>query len=333
MLNATEQTWLRSAHTGRPLPGNPTQCAGSGRTGAAVATGYVTIDVVNRCTPRTVSSSVNTPADPAYFADGGTGLASNANVLWGDVFQVSSARNTAESQTAVNIVADADFFGPGDYTFYGRYNGYDSRDNRRSPSSRTMPVRHARRRLFGREADASVVRRQIVVDAPIAQAFAVFTEQFGDFKPPEHNLLGAEIVEPYSNHGRNIYDRAGGRVVSATGPTSSHSNHRTVSCSAGTSARTGRSNPTRPHQRSRGPVRRRKPTAHPSNSNTATSNDTDKAGKASATVSPTTRDGRCTSPATRACLRKSAERRRPLRTVNSLLTCESLRYYLQFERK
>jgi hypothetical protein len=41
------------------------------------------------------------------------------------------------------------------------------------------------------EADAVVVRRQIVVDAPIARAFAVFTERFGDFKPPEHNLLGA----------------------------------------------------------------------------------------------------------------------------------------------
>ena len=60
------------------------------------------------------------------------------------------------------------------------------------------------------EADESVVRRQIVVDAPIARAFAVFTERFGDFKPPEHNLLGAEIsvtvFEP--RVGGHIYDRA-----------------------------------------------------------------------------------------------------------------------------
>ena len=34
-----------------------------------------------------------------------------------------------------------------------------------------------------------MVRRQIVVEAPIERAFAVFTERFGDFKPPEHNLL------------------------------------------------------------------------------------------------------------------------------------------------
>jgi len=43
--------------------------------------------------------------------------------------------------------------------------------------------------------EAPVVRHQLVVDAPIEQAFTVFTERFGDFKPPEHNLLGAPIAE------------------------------------------------------------------------------------------------------------------------------------------
>ena len=32
--------------------------------------------------------------------------------------------------------------------------------------------------------DRQCVRKQIVVDAPIERAFAVFTERFGDFKPP-----------------------------------------------------------------------------------------------------------------------------------------------------
>jgi uncharacterized protein YndB with AHSA1/START domain len=41
----------------------------------------------------------------------------------------------------------------------------------------------------------SVVRRQIVVNAPIDKAFSVFTERFGDFKPPEHNLLRVPIAE------------------------------------------------------------------------------------------------------------------------------------------
>ena len=55
-----------------------------------------------------------------------------------------------------------------------------------------------------------MVRRQIVVDAPIDRAFAVFTERFGDFKPPEHNLLGAPIAETVFEPrvGGNIIDRA-----------------------------------------------------------------------------------------------------------------------------
>ncbi|WP_426242516.1 SRPBCC family protein [Nocardioides sp. LHG3406-4] len=42
-------------------------------------------------------------------------------------------------------------------------------------------------------ADASV-RKHVVVDVPLEQAFAVFTERFGDFKPREHNLLGVPIA-------------------------------------------------------------------------------------------------------------------------------------------
>ncbi len=40
-----------------------------------------------------------------------------------------------------------------------------------------------------------VVRRQIVVEAPIERAFTLFTDRFGDFKPPEHNLLRVPIAE------------------------------------------------------------------------------------------------------------------------------------------
>ena len=42
---------------------------------------------------------------------------------------------------------------------------------------------------------ANTVRHAVVVDAPIEKAFKVFTEDFGRFKPPEHNLLGVEIAE------------------------------------------------------------------------------------------------------------------------------------------
>jgi uncharacterized protein YndB with AHSA1/START domain len=53
------------------------------------------------------------------------------------------------------------------------------------------------------------VRRHIIVAASIGRAFAVFTERFGDFKPPEHNLLGAAIAETVFEPkvGGHIYDR------------------------------------------------------------------------------------------------------------------------------
>jgi uncharacterized protein YndB with AHSA1/START domain len=57
---------------------------------------------------------------------------------------------------------------------------------------------------------APAVRRQIIVDATIEKAFTVFTEQFGDFKPREHNLLAAPITETVFEPrvGGHIYDRA-----------------------------------------------------------------------------------------------------------------------------
>ena len=60
------------------------------------------------------------------------------------------------------------------------------------------------------QTDAAVVRKQIIVDAAIDRAFTVFTERFGDFKPPEHNLLRAPIAETvFEPHvGGNIVDRA-----------------------------------------------------------------------------------------------------------------------------
>jgi len=59
------------------------------------------------------------------------------------------------------------------------------------------------------EVSASAVRTEIVVDAPIERAFRVFTERFGDFKPPEHNMLGVDIAESVFEPrvGGHIYDR------------------------------------------------------------------------------------------------------------------------------
>ena len=45
------------------------------------------------------------------------------------------------------------------------------------------------------QATDTSVRTSIVVEAPIERAFSVFTEDFGSFKPREHNLLGVDIAE------------------------------------------------------------------------------------------------------------------------------------------
>jgi uncharacterized protein YndB with AHSA1/START domain len=59
------------------------------------------------------------------------------------------------------------------------------------------------------QAEQASVRTQIVVEAPIERAFAVFTEQFDRIKPREHNLLGVDVAETVfeRREGGRIYDR------------------------------------------------------------------------------------------------------------------------------
>ena len=126
--------YIRNLHTGLAAPagfdnaglcGAPSQGIATAADG--VATGYITIDAVNDC-------SLLFPGNPGYFADGGTGIASNRNVLWGDYFLVDPINNFAQGDSLVHIEAmdsvQAGFWTPGDYTFYGRYVSFDASDNR-----------------------------------------------------------------------------------------------------------------------------------------------------------------------------------------------------------
>lgn len=57
------------------------------------------------------------------------------------------------------------------------------------------------------QAATAAVRKQIVVAASQARAFEVFTAGFGDFKPPEHNLMASPIA-------RTVFEpRVGGHIV------------------------------------------------------------------------------------------------------------------------
>jgi len=59
------------------------------------------------------------------------------------------------------------------------------------------------------QASETSVHNSIVVEAPIERAFSVFTDGFGSFKPPEHNLLDVEIAETVFEPrvGGHLYDR------------------------------------------------------------------------------------------------------------------------------
>jgi uncharacterized protein YndB with AHSA1/START domain len=56
------------------------------------------------------------------------------------------------------------------------------------------------------QAEQTSIRIEIVVEAPVAHAFEVFTRHFDRIKPREHNLLGVDIAE-------TVFEpRVGGRI-------------------------------------------------------------------------------------------------------------------------
>jgi hypothetical protein len=113
---------IRLALTGKPSPtflaGN---CAGRDL-GDNIARGYITVDTVNSC-------SLLFPGDPNYF----TNVATFQNVLWGDFFYTDELQSYADGNPMVHIEAsltDPQTTTPGQYTFYGRYVGWNASDHR-----------------------------------------------------------------------------------------------------------------------------------------------------------------------------------------------------------
>lgn len=88
------------------------QCSGVDH-GDRIARGYITVDTVNEC-------SLDFPENVGYFVTGGTGVASNQNVLWGDYFYVNPGENFAQGETLVHIEANSSL-NNSNYTFYYRY--------------------------------------------------------------------------------------------------------------------------------------------------------------------------------------------------------------------
>jgi hypothetical protein len=131
---------LQLQHTGRSIFGF---CFASPRRDPMLATGYVTVDVVKRCSLPTGNPSTPNPSTSLYF----NLVASTDNELWGDFMLVDGDQSYASGQSAVAIKADTGLFRPGDYTFYGKFVRWTARDARR-PLSGQWSARYAQEVSF-----------------------------------------------------------------------------------------------------------------------------------------------------------------------------------------
>ncbi|MGD2113953.1 MAG: hypothetical protein PVG07_02805 [Acidobacteriota bacterium] len=132
-LSPNQVAQIRGFHTGTNGPMDP-RCAGE-YYGDGIARGYLTVDVVDECSGVEAVAPIFTPANTTYpyFVDGGgsSGIAVTDNQLWGDVLYVDASRNFAQGMEVVGLWADpALFSGTNIFTFYGRYSGWDGRDDR-----------------------------------------------------------------------------------------------------------------------------------------------------------------------------------------------------------
>ena len=92
----------------------------------------------------------------------------------------------------------------------------------------------------------ATVRRHVIVDSAIDRAFSVFTERFGDFKPPEHNLLSATLAETIFEPRVGVTSSTEPSMVpNVDGRASSSTSRRFALSSVGISALNGPSRRTR----------------------------------------------------------------------------------------
>jgi hypothetical protein len=189
---------LQNSHTGQPSAILGGLCAGR-NLGDRVARGYITVDTVSACT-------LLIPGDLGYFNDNThippiSGVVTNQNVLWGDVFYVNPGQNFAQGETLVHIEASpgngvqasGNYPSPGDpattftgrYTFYGRYVNWTAQDNR-EPLSTNFAARYLSGGAFN--GGTSVIAWR---DSKVKQAAFTCPATFGQ---PSWYPLGQEAV-------------------------------------------------------------------------------------------------------------------------------------------
>ena len=139
-LQSTQITHLQAAHSGLASATFGNQCSAANHGDQGILRGYITIDAANNC-------SSTFPSDPGYFGAGGTGVASDANVLFGTYTTIERGNNVSAASPLVAIEAsatDPTTTTTGSYTFYAGYVAAAATDNRESLGSawqaRTLDV-------------------------------------------------------------------------------------------------------------------------------------------------------------------------------------------------
>ncbi|HZF14054.1 MAG TPA: hypothetical protein VFE33_35110 [Thermoanaerobaculia bacterium] len=196
-LPSTFTAHLQSSLTGQfsTLLGG---CAGLAY-GDNIARGYVTVDTVNNCTLRF-------PSDPGYFAPagGGSGDATDQNVLLGDYSYVNSAASFAQGYTMVHLQADPnrpETSTSGQYTFYGRYVNWTAIDHREPLPTRFF-ARYFNSGVSGTTTTMTAWRDPKVVQNPFHCGTLPFWYPLGQarvvaFDEQEHVAESASPIFPF----------------------------------------------------------------------------------------------------------------------------------------
>lgn len=176
--NAAAVAALQALLTGQAVRG---ECAGFDH-GDRVARGYVTVDVVNRC-----SAEATDPSAPGYFVAGGKGVASNRNALTGSALFLDATKKTAYAFPVAHLEVPLNEIPAGFQSFYGRYVGKTAIDGReRLASAFTVPYYDGPTSPLAPRASSIVVWRD--TQWPTAGPFGCAS------KPPWYPLEVARVL-------------------------------------------------------------------------------------------------------------------------------------------
>lgn len=133
-LTPTLLQHFRNVLTGNPSVLFDNLCAGRKlATRPNVAHGYATVDVVSKCT-------LQFPGSGGYFKDGGAGIATDDNYLWGQSILYDPVASIVHAEPVVHLEAfkNKKDFPKDTYTFYGRLIGWNGSDDREPLSTNFM---------------------------------------------------------------------------------------------------------------------------------------------------------------------------------------------------